>query len=683
MKIEKNSNKRIRFGTCTKDCYGSCVFKGSWNDDAAEYKFISGYPIKDHPFTMGFFCPKLKQRQDLIYHPNRLKVPLIRNFSKPKNSFEPINFDKALNIIAKKIMDINEDGNSSSILGAFYSGNSGLISMYSPIRFFKTLGATITGGGICNEGGCAGLTHLFGTYSTTNPFQLINPATRLIVVWGSNLSESNIHAYFLVKQAIRTGAKLVVIDSRRTQIAKKAGCFLHLYPGTDHLLAKLVINELINNKSHDEKFLKIHVDFYSSIIQEAIQIDKEKLISQTGIKSHSLQKFVDLLIAFKHHTIFNVGYGIQKDYYGGRIVKSVALIQIILGNFGKPGTGLIYSQSDFMKPLLRPLLEYITQITPDSNIKEITLINLGSILASEDYQLLFIYNFNPASSLPNQNQFRRALLRDDLFVVNIDMFLNETTKYADIVIPAKFDLESHDLISPYYIPGLSINIGGPCPYPNCMSNYEFFQRLAWRIGLKDIEIFQETEESIFNRCLTMLPSKIRKEVNSKGYYLYFNLDYVAFTDMSFPTQNNRIQALGPHFKFGREDVNFRLNHNNNEFLLITPSHPYFLHSQLGQLHSKYLEVFGKVYLTSEDIKSNGFIRGNPVLVSNEYGNAEYILEESRTLKSRMALIFSGPSSPFSRNPNANFFTPDKPEELGLSGAYNSGIVKILKILEER
>ena len=654
------------------------MFIGEWNDDAYERKLISAIPMKNHPFTQGVFCTKLNRRQDLIYHPKRLKQSLIRIKPKGKNNFNPIHIEKALNTIAKKVRVVIEKYGSSAILGAFFSGNSGILSVNAPLRFFGKLGGTITSDGICNEGGCAGLTKLFGTYSTTNPFQITNSATYLIVVWGSNLSETNNHAYLLVKQALKNGVTLMVVDSRRTRIAEEARYFIQPYPGTEHLLSKLILHQLIKRDVFDKIFLKEHVDGFNSIISETSFIDENKLLSQTGVNTRTLNDFVDLLVKFKHHTIFNVGYGIQKAYYGGRIVQSIALIQILLGNFGKPGTGLIYSQSDFNKPFLQPLLDYITQITPETFLKEISLINLGSALASGNYKMLFVYNFNPASSLPNQNQLRSALSQKDLFIVVQDMFLNETTKYADLVIPAKFDVESFDLISPYYIPGLSINQAGPCPYPDCMSNFEFFQRLARKIGLENSPIFQETDESIIKKCLNLLPSNMQENIKTNGYHLLFDQDYVPYENLHFPTPNGRIQAQGPHFEFSNHELKSRLNHKENEFLLITPSHNYFLHSQLGLLHPEYLEVFNKIFLNPADIKALNLEVSNEIWVSNEKGSAKYIIAESKALKSGVALIYSGNPSPSAKKSNVNIFTPDKPEELGLSGAYNSAVVEIHK-----
>lgn len=678
MVLNENVSKKVRFGTCSKDCYGSCVFLGDWDDKASEFKFISAKPLKQHPFTKGFFCAKYNHRERMIYHPQRIKEPLILDGIKGYNRFKIITLENALEIIAEKILHIKQSFGSKSILLAFNSGNYGLISRFAPLRFFGKLGSSVTIGGICNEGGCAGLTQLFGTYSTTNPFQLNNPATKLIFVWGSDLSNRNIHAYHLIKKAQKRGVKLIVVDSRKTEIGQKADYFIYAKPGTDYMLAHLIIKSLIHANCVDKEFLSNHVEGYEQILSEVLKLNEYKIRELLEINHDLLERVVKLLIKFKHQTIFNVGYGVQKDFYGGRIVQSIALIQIILGNFGNPGTGLIYSQSDFNNQLTVPLLDYITQNTPDSNIVETDLINLGTTLSSDKYKIVFIYNFNPASSLPNQKQIIDVLMRKDLFVVVLDCFLNETTKYANIVIPSKFDLETYDLITPYYIPGISINQGGPCPYQNCISNYEFFRRLAFKIGFENDSIFNEDEVTLYKKCLTLLPLEIQKRVEDQGYYSLFDQNSVPFKTLHFPTPNGRIQIHNIKFDFGNEQLEDRLKCKKNEFLLITPSHKYYIHSQFGQLHPEYLKVFQKIFLCSMDIEKLGCKIGEKILVSNNLGSATYFLEENNTLNSGVALIYSGSPLGLEKNANVNIFTSDRPEELGASGAYNSAKILISK-----
>ncbi|MBY8988440.1 MAG: molybdopterin-dependent oxidoreductase, partial [Candidatus Lokiarchaeota archaeon] len=467
-----------RYGTCSKDCYGSCVFMGEWNDQALEKKFLTANPLKNHPFTNGFFCQKLNRREELLYHPNRLKSAMVRSGPKGSNKFKPISLENAVNLISEKLTTVKKKNESTSIVAAYYAGNSGLISQFSPIRFFGKLGATITTGGICNEAGNHALSQMFGNYSTTNPFQINNPNNKLIVIWGSNLSDRNNHAYFLVKKAIENGSSVVIVNPVKTKLVENATLHLQPFPGTDYLIAKYIMNKILIAEKYDRDFLIQHVDNYQKIFTEVEKIDENKIFYHTGLTCEILEAFIDLLFEFQHKTLFIVGFGPQKYFYGGKNLNTIALIQILLGNFGKLGTGFLFSQSGFSKEFTNSLMNYITLPKLYPPYDSLPLVTLGSSLRSNKYKMLFVYNLNPASSLPNQTNLRKSLSRDNLYVVVLDMFLNETTKFADIVIPAKFDLESDDFITPYFTPGISINQGGPCPYSDCLSNYEFFQLLA-------------------------------------------------------------------------------------------------------------------------------------------------------------------------------------------------------------
>ncbi|MHA1351157.1 MAG: hypothetical protein ACTSPZ_10035 [Promethearchaeota archaeon] len=135
--MSNNFELKKRYGTCSKDCYGSCVFIGEWDDQAPEKKLIIARPLKEHPFTNGFFCPKLNNREKLLYHPQRVKTALIRSGPKGSNSFTSVSLEEALNLISTQLTTVKEKYKSSSIVAAYYAGNSGLISMYSPFRFYN------------------------------------------------------------------------------------------------------------------------------------------------------------------------------------------------------------------------------------------------------------------------------------------------------------------------------------------------------------------------------------------------------------------------------------------------------------------------------------------------------------------------------------------------------------------
>ena len=676
-------NKQIenvkRFGTCSKDCYGSCVFMGEWNDQAPEKKLIIAEPLKNHPLTNGFFCPKLNHREELLYHPKRLKSALVRSGPKGSNSFKPISLNSALKFVSEKLTKVEKKYESSSIIAAFYAGNSGLISQFSPIRFFGNFGATITTGGICNEAGNHALSQMFGNYSTTNPFQITNPINKLIVIWGSNLSDRNNHAYFLVKKAIKNGSFVIVVNPVKTKLAESATLHLQPFPGSDYLIAKYVMNKILTAEKYDKEFLVKHVDNYYKIFTEIEKINENNIIQHTGLTREILDAFIELLFEYQHKTLFIVGFGPQKYFYGGKNLNSIALIQVLLGNFGKLGTGFIFSQSGFSKELTNSLMNHITlpQLYPPYN--SIPLVTLGSSLNSNEYKMLFVYNLNPASSLPNQTTLRKSLSRNDLYVVVLDMFLNETTKFADIVIPAKFDLESDDFITPYFTPGISINQGGPCPYSECLSNYEFFQLLAKKLGWEDNKLFQETQEDIFEKCVELLPTEVQQSLKLNGYYVPFGINDIPYKDLNFPTFNGKIQIQDSDLRVFDSKLDFLIHRSQNEFYLLSPAHKFFIHSQMGVIHKKFVDVFGKIFLNPYDIESNELKPNDEVLVSNNFRKAKFILDQNSTLKSGTALIYSGLPFDNTEHENVNFFTSEKPEESKLSGAYFSVIVKISKI----
>ena len=476
------------------------------------------------------------------------------------------------------------------------------------------------------------------------------------------------------RQALKQGAKLVVIDTRNHELADKAHIFLQPFPGSEFLVAKLLINQIIKSESHDREFISKHLENFSDILDILGNIDEKKLIQQTGLRFSEIFQVSELLKQHKHETIFNIGFGIQKYHHGGDTIQMIALIQTIMGNIGKQGTGIIYDQGGFSDYYMDPIKQYITKKVDLLVDKEIKLIDLGWALNSLKYKMLFIYNFNPASSLPNQNLVRNTLSRDDLTIVVLDPFLTESTKYADFVIPSKLGVENDDIFDPYYIPGVSINQAGPCPYPNCLTNYEFFQRLAFNLGL--INDFHEDQKTILENCINLLPNEIKNNVLNQGFHVLFKEDDIPLKERFSLTSNKKIHV---NMKIISKNPFIPELKDKNEFYLISPSHKSLIHSQFSQIQVNSLEDFKKVYLHPLDIKRLNFSENETVLVSNRYGEAEYLVNELEALRPGVSLIYSGSPLTSGKGINVNLFTPQDPEKSRLSGSYNSAIITISRL----
>lgn len=689
--IEKSSSSKLtsRFGTCSKDCYGACVFSGLWDDSNQTQPLQKTIPLKNHPFTQGTFCAKNSNRIGSLYHPSRLKHPLIRINEKPcpVSDFKPISMEEAWNTLIQKILKVYQKHGPEKILAAFYSGNTGLLSQYFPLRFFHQIDALVTNGGICNEGGCAGLRKIFGTYSLSHPLQILNSETNLIVIWNSDLSNNNNHAHMLVRKAQQRGVKLVVIDSRRTRIAEQADYFYQIPLNTSHLFSLVIIREIMKKGAANMDFLHNFVKDGDEIIKLIENLVSDNTFMMLDLTQNDLEEITSLFIENMEHTLFMIGYGTQKDRFGGYYVQIIALLQIILGNIGKPGAGIIYSLSDHRRDIKNKIIHNITPRSCDYFAIEdesLNIIKLADILKEKDIKLLIIYNFNPASSLPNQAFLREQLKRKDLYVVVLDCFPNETMAFADLVFPMKMSAETHDLISSYYMPGLSIIQAGPCPYPDCMSNHEFFNHLGIDIGTQlgwseDIlKSFQISSEEIIDRSLQVLEPEQRKNILNHGYTLFFKPEEIFYRDMIFPTPSGKIEleSIKSYLTEFHHTAVEKIQKDPDELFLYTPHHPRFLHSQLGEINPKFHSDFFRAFMNPRDIDKFRLEVGERVKIYNKIGEGIYEIAEMDSLKEGMILIYSGGPNRHPLKPNANFFTDPEPELLGHSGSYFMGTVRL-------
>lgn len=444
-----------RHHTCSKDCWGGCCFTTTWERGDGEETLVAVTPAREHPYTRGFVCRKLQRRAALVTHPARLTTPLERDRPQPghpkvphpQSEFHALPDARAWEVAGARLRAILAESGPRALLAASYAGNVGFFACHYPHRLWRRLGCRVTTGSICNAGGKAGLRALFGTHSITNPLQVLAPETRFLVVWGRNLSEMDVHGYHLLKQARRQGVQLAVVDPRGTRVARDADLHVRPRPGSDALVAAGLVKILYARGAEDREYLARHVLGAGAIRGESQRVPWETIRASTGLPRETFEEFAGLLATHRHHTLFDVGAGVQKYEHGGATVRSLALVQVVLGNVGKPGTGILYSQGDFRADAYQHVASFARGGPVGPAARQVDLLALADALApgrADPVRALVAYNFNPASSLPDQATFRAALARDDLFVVVVDQFFTETAAYADLIFPAKLEMESAD-----------------------------------------------------------------------------------------------------------------------------------------------------------------------------------------------------------------------------------------------
>ena len=283
---------------------------------------------------------------------------------------------------------------------------------------------------------------------------------------------------------MRKGGRLVVVDPLRTKIAEQADLHLAPLPGTDILLAWALAAELERIGAFDTAFIAAHVLGFDEFMRTARAWPVARAAAACGLREDHIVTFAQWL-AEADPLVFAPGNGLERGRNGGSSIRALIALPALLGKLGK-GSGIVLGASNaFPKTparLQRP------DLVP-AGTRTLNLIDVGRHLADDDIdpplRAVFIYNHNPIVVHPDQNRMRRGLARDDVFTVGIDVTMNESMEYCDIVLPAATHFEYADIYAVYGHHWLQRAEPVIPPLGESLPNTEIFRRLAARFGFND------------------------------------------------------------------------------------------------------------------------------------------------------------------------------------------------------
>ncbi|MCG8552607.1 MAG: molybdopterin-dependent oxidoreductase, partial [Desulfobacterales bacterium] len=426
---------------CTKDCPDTCGLLAKVEEDRITK--IKGDP--DHPFTQGFICRKAKFFPDHVHNENRIRTPLRRKGPKGSGRFEPVGWDEALDTIVDKIKHVAKNHGPEAILPYFYAGHMGIIHRNAGQAFFHKLGASKLLLTICGPAAGAGFNTTLGSGPSTDIESCED--SDFIIIWGSNTLTTNIHAWPFFLKARKKGARIVVIDPYRTMTAKKADFHLMVKPGTDAALALGMMNVLIRENLVNKIFIQRQTIGYEQLVLRAAEYPPEKTADICGISAREIENLA-LAYGKAHAPFIRTGWGPARQLRGAMAMRTIACLPALVGAFDKPGGGITRSlggwPSDITR-LTRP------DLCPEGT-RTINMVELGNALTQVDdppVKLLYNYMSNPAAVAPQSALVRQGLAREDLFVVVHELFMTDTAKMADIILPSASFLEMTDIYKSY------------------------------------------------------------------------------------------------------------------------------------------------------------------------------------------------------------------------------------------
>ena len=489
---------------CPLDCPDTCSLAVTVENQ----KIVKVRGSYVNPLTRGTICGKVSHYPEFVHGPDRLLTPLKRVGPKGDGKFTSISWDEALNLIYDRFTAISREYGAEALLPLNYGGPHGLLAAGSmDLRFFYKLGATR----LSRRPLCGGVKEqaFFGTYGAVPLMRPEHVAqARLIILWGNNVTVSQLHLVPIINEARKHGAKLVVVDPRRIQVARQADLHLALRPGTDVVLAWALAAELERMGGLDQAFIEEHVLGAEAYLERARQMSLEEAARVCGLEVGQIRQLAEI-----YHTISPAvicpGNGPERNQNGGSGLRAVFALPALAGKFGVLGGGLLQGASaSFPKTLARLQGEAFAP----QDVRTLNIVTIGRDLL--DPQLkppikgLFIYNHNAVIVHPDQNTMRQGLLRRDLFTVVCDIVKTDTVLFADVILPASSHFEYPDLYPAYgqhflqraepVIP----SVGESLP------NTEIFRRLAKRFGFSD-SAFQATDADLMDEALAHDDPRLR------------------------------------------------------------------------------------------------------------------------------------------------------------------------------
>lgn len=488
------SETKIVRGACPQDCPDTCAFL--YHVEDGKLVEVTGDP--NHPMTRGGLCQKLKGFAEHHYHPDRLLYPLKRVGPKGSGQYERITWDEALARIKSEWTQIVAQYGSQAIMPHAYLGHQGTINgLTAGDAFFNRLGSTVAEKTYCESGSSTAWIMTVGPTGGLDVESLAH--SKYIIVWGMNMVNTNLHAWPFILEAKSKGAKVVVIDPVRTKTAKQADWHIQIKPGTDAALALGMMQVIIAEDLLDKDYVEKYTLGYDELAARAAEFPPERVEAITGIPAENIRKLAREY-ATTQPTAIRQGVAVERSPGGGDAIRLITMLPALTGAWRHVGGGTVEMpiwefpfNFDFM---CRP--DFIRPGTRVVNELELGAALTGELKLDPPIKSLFVYNSNPVSQAPNAGQIIKGLQREDLFMVASELFITDTAKYADIILPAAMQAEELDLMVTWGHLYAMLNQPAIPPPGECIPNSELFRRLARTMEFDD-EHFKFDDEEMIRR----------------------------------------------------------------------------------------------------------------------------------------------------------------------------------------
>ncbi len=649
---EQASNVKKHYRVCNL-CEAMCGLEIEYKDT----EIISIKGDKKDPFSKGSICPKGAVIGDLYNDPNRLKKPL----KKTTSGFVEIEWEEAYAIVGEKINQTRSKYGNNAI--GLYLGNP-TVHNYGSMMFIGAFKKALRTQNTYSPTSMDQLPHHFAAYFMFGSAMLMPipdiDRTQYMIIMGANPIASNgsiMSAAGIqnrLKNIQKRGGKYIVIDPRKTETAKTADDHFYIKPGTDVYLLLAILHTILKEKKYNLRHLENHILGFEELMTIANPFSLDKVASITGIASSIIKDIISDFVEAKNAVIYG-RMGVSTQSYGGLCHWLINTINIISGNFDreggamftKPAVPIIRTKKGHnaygrWKSRVRNLPEFEGELPVSVLAEEILTKGKGQIKA------LITNAGNPVLSSPNSEKLDKALKTLD-FMVSIDIYLNETTRHADIILPPTNGLE----IDHYDLIFNTFSVSNNAKFSKALFRPKEYQRHDWEILKALTKRFSKKKLSLFYRFST--PKRLLQIALLFGPYgnlgsfqrLFTGLNLrkikksvhgvhlgplIPMLPQSLKTVNQKINLAPSLFINEMKELiaafeNQQMINEPNEFYLIGRRH---LRSNNSWMHNNEKLMTGKnrctAMINETDAKRLHLKEGDHVMVSSKVGKINIPLE---------------------------------------------------------
>lgn len=626
------------------------------------------------PSTDGFICGKVRKFDQRVYSSERVSHPLVRRGPKGRGDFNIVTWPEALDLIADRMKQAASEFGPESVLPFYYGGSNGLLTNeMEDARLFRAFGASRLARTVCAAPTSAAAMALYGKMAGVAYEDYTH--ARLIVVWGANPPASGIHLMSHIKLAQKNGAKLVVIDPRRTPLARTADIHLAVAPGTDVGVALALIRDLFETGRADRAFLDRHTSGSDELRTAAEPWSFTRAAEVARIDEAQLRRLAKWYAEISP-AVIRCGWGQERNRNGGAATMAILALPAIAGKFGVRGGGYTMSNSGAWGLQAE---SWIDSPLPDSRI--VNMNHLGRALTEYNdppIKVLFAYNCNPLATMPDQNRVKRGLEREDLFTVVFEQAMTDSAKYADVVLPATTFLEHYDVAKGYGAYHLQVVQPVIEPVGEARSNHEVFRDLAVRLGLRE----PEDEEGALGQAEALLDVMARIP---EGYANALRDGAVArgpasgapiqFVDVHPNTPDGKVHLFPTDLPTTSGLYMFQPDPATERYplALISPASAHTVSSTLGE----FRPGIATLKMHPDDARARGIDDQDPVRVFNDLGEVWCEVAVSPEVRPGVVSLPKGLWARSTENgATANALAPDTLTDIAGGACFNDARVQV-------